>query len=129
MPVYTEDGYALTRTIEALALQRDDMHRAFRNLGHREVPAGVREPEIHVIAIFDGYDVVQVRQRAALGVPACPLLRPHVCLLLPAFRVFVHARASLASPLHPPVRSAKRWRQGLLPAAPPRRPMASASPS
>ena len=71
MPVYTEDGYALTRTIEALALQRDDMHKAFRNLGHRDVPAGVRDPEIHVIAIFDGYDVVQVRLR--------PLARPLVC--------------------------------------------------
>jgi len=53
VPVYTEDGYTLTRTVQALALQRYDWHNSL------PLDTPIDElPEMHVLAIFDGYNAV-----------------------------------------------------------------------
>ena len=52
VPFYSEDGFALRRSLEALALQRDDMAR------HATVVRGVPAadvPELHVFGIADGW--------------------------------------------------------------------------
>ena len=52
VPFYTEEGYALARTLQALALQRDDLRRAARAAGEVNDDA---LPEMHVLAIADGW--------------------------------------------------------------------------
>lgn len=51
VPFYTEPGYALQRTLQALALQRADVRR-YRYL--QGVPFE-QLPELHVFAIADGW--------------------------------------------------------------------------
>lgn len=51
MPFYSEPGYTLDRTLEALALQRADLRR-YRYLQGVNVD---RLPELHVFAIADGW--------------------------------------------------------------------------
>lgn len=44
----------MTRTVEALALQRDDWHKSLEKGKIKDLPT--RTPELHAIAIFDGYN-------------------------------------------------------------------------
>lgn len=52
VPFYSESGFTLTRTLQALAMQRADLHRYYTVA--RSVPQAAL-PELHVFAIADGW--------------------------------------------------------------------------